>query len=193
MSEIEKLRNQYRKLPIHRLEKLIAKGLPPTLYDFVQTILDEKKALSNQSVSSSTVNESEILRNQYRKLPIHRLEKLIAKGLPPVLYDLVQAILDEKRTFLSQSSDSRETIEEDSEQRKKPKGPPSQEKHFGSILQLCGAITIEEIKSQYKHLSKQYHPDRVSHLGPKLQIVAEAEMKLLNEAYGYFKKKYDIQ
>jgi DnaJ like chaperone protein len=36
----------------------------------------------------------------------------------------------------------------------------------------------------------QYHPDRVAHLGPKLREVAEHEMKEINEAYDFFRRKY---
>ncbi len=38
------------------------------------------------------------------------------------------------------------------------------------------------IKKAYRSLAEQYHPDRVSTLGPKLKEVAEQEMKQINEA-----------
>mgnify|MGYP003694172765 CR=1 FL=1 len=43
--------------------------------------------------------------------------------------------------------------------------------------------TAGEIRSRYLSLIAQYHPDKVAHLGAKLQMLAERETKLLNEAY----------
>lgn len=43
--------------------------------------------------------------------------------------------------------------------------------------------SIDEIKTAWKARMKEYHPDRVQTLGPKLRELAEAETKRLNEAY----------
>jgi hypothetical protein len=43
--------------------------------------------------------------------------------------------------------------------------------------------SIDEIKTAWKTRMKEYHPDRVQTLGPKLRELAEAETKRLNEAY----------
>ena len=40
---------------------------------------------------------------------------------------------------------------------------------------------------------KEYHPDKVSKLGSKLKKVAEEESKKINEAFEYFKDKYNIK
>ncbi len=66
------------------------------------------------------------------------------------------------------------------------------EQHYARVLGLHGPTTPDDIKKKYRELVAQYHPDKVSHLGEKLQTVAEEEMKNLNEAYGFFKKKYTI-
>jgi DnaJ like chaperone protein len=50
----------------------------------------------------------------------------------------------------------------------------------------------DEIKQRYRSLSKQYHPDGVSHLGPEFRAMAEKKMKEINEAYDYFRKKYEL-
>jgi hypothetical protein len=62
--------------------------------------------------------------------------------------------------------------------------------YYGKILGLRGRITIEEVRRQYLVLAAQYHPDKVTHLGPKLRVLAEEEMKALNDAYDFFSKKY---
>lgn len=66
------------------------------------------------------------------------------------------------------------------------------EAYYGSILGLPLSFTLDDIRSKYRKLSAQYHPDKVNHLGPKLREVAEHEMKRINEAYWYFKKKYNL-
>lgn len=66
----------------------------------------------------------------------------------------------------------------------------SLEERYRKILGLYGPITAEAIKARWRELSKQYHPDQVHHLGPKLKAVAEREMKEINAAYDYLRKKY---
>lgn len=61
---------------------------------------------------------------------------------------------------------------------------------YGQMLELKGKVTFDDVKRQYKRLALQYHPDKVSHLGPKLKKVAEDEMKNLNQAFDYFKTRY---
>lgn len=65
--------------------------------------------------------------------------------------------------------------------------------HYKSVLGLGDAATLDDIRKRYRELAGQYHPDKVSHLGRKLKEVAEQEMRLINEAYDYFKRKYGIR
>ncbi len=51
------------------------------------------------------------------------------------------------------------------------------------VLEVAPSAGTEEIRSAYHKLMKQYHPDRVAHLGKKLRAVAEQEAKAINEAY----------
>jgi hypothetical protein len=67
------------------------------------------------------------------------------------------------------------------------------ERYYGKALGLTGHITRDEVKRRYKDLCQQYHPDIVDRAGPKIKVVAEREMKEINEAYGYFRDKYGIQ
>jgi hypothetical protein len=68
--------------------------------------------------------------------------------------------------------------------------PIKDERHFGRVLGLEGKVSREDIRGAYISLAKQYHPDKVQHLGARLRELAEHEMKQLNEAYAYFTDKY---
>ena len=70
--------------------------------------------------------------------------------------------------------------------------PAFLEAKYKKVLGLTGKITAEDIKCRWRELSRQYHPDYVQHLGPKLRAVAEQEMKSINEAHQYLCKRYGI-
>ncbi len=63
---------------------------------------------------------------------------------------------------------------------------------YGMILELEGKVTIKDIKKNYRNLSKKYHPDRVNNLGREFSEIADKKMKDINEAYDWFKKKYNF-
>jgi DnaJ like chaperone protein len=65
----------------------------------------------------------------------------------------------------------------------------SEEKYL-AILGLAPGAGFSEIKTAYRKLSMQYHPDKVSHLGDEFKKVAEEKMKEINNAYEFLKKKY---
>jgi len=67
------------------------------------------------------------------------------------------------------------------------------EKYYATVLGLTDSVTPEELKETYRNLAMQYHPDKVAHLGPKLQQVAHQEMKKINEAYEFLKQKYSVE
>jgi uncharacterized membrane protein YkvA (DUF1232 family) len=48
----------------------------------------------------------------------------------------------------------------------------------------------ETIRAHYVDRVKKYHPDKVQHLGPEFQEMAEQKMKGINEAYVYFQNRY---
>jgi len=62
------------------------------------------------------------------------------------------------------------------------------EAQYYEILGLAPGASAEEIKSAYRKLSMQCHPDKVAHLGEEFRQVAEEKMKELNEAYQHLKK-----
>ena len=54
--------------------------------------------------------------------------------------------------------------------------------HYNRLGLKKGA-SKEEIKKAYRSLVKEYHPDKVHHLGPEFQKVAQEKMRAINDAY----------
>ena len=65
------------------------------------------------------------------------------------------------------------------------------EKYF-EVLKILDSDTRDfvTIKSVYRKKIAQYHPDKVSAMGPEIQEVAEQKAKEINEAYEHFRKKF---
>ena len=53
------------------------------------------------------------------------------------------------------------------------------------ILNVTRGANRDEIKAAYLNLIKQYHPDRVSHLGREFRKLAEEKAQLINRAYQF--------
>ena len=51
------------------------------------------------------------------------------------------------------------------------------------VLTITRGASKEEIKAAYFNLIKQYHPDKVSHLGQEFQKLADEKAQLINRAY----------
>lgn len=64
--------------------------------------------------------------------------------------------------------------------------------YFGKLFKLKGRVTKSQIRKTYIDLINKYHPDKVSNLGDELKELAERKTKLINIAYEYFKKKYNL-
>lgn len=58
-----------------------------------------------------------------------------------------------------------------------------------AILDISPGATEEEIRSAYRRLAAQYHPDKVQHLGRELQELAEARFKEIQQAYDVLSHK----
>jgi preprotein translocase subunit Sec63 len=56
------------------------------------------------------------------------------------------------------------------------------------VLGVAENATDDEIRASYQRLMMQYHPDRVSGMGPEIVAVAEARTKEINEAYNRLKR-----
>lgn len=66
-----------------------------------------------------------------------------------------------------------------------------EELRFAEILGVEKPFEKENVKAVYRKLIAQYHPDRVSAMGPEIRDVAEVKAKEINEAYEYFRKKFE--
>ena len=62
---------------------------------------------------------------------------------------------------------------------------------FAETLALRNRIRKRKIKSAYRKLIAQYHPDRVSAMGSEIKELAEAKTKEINEAYDFFRNKFE--
>lgn len=99
----------------------------------------------------------------------------------------------QEEEYARREQQERQRAEQERDHEQKANPPETDlEKKYAKVLGLSGKVTSDDVKRCWRELSMQYHPDRVQHLGPKLKEVAEQEMKALNEAYEYFKTKYDI-
>ena len=68
-----------------------------------------------------------------------------------------------------------------------------EELRFAEILGVEKPFEKENVKATYRKLIAQYHPDRVSAMGPEIRDVAEVKAKEINEAYEYFRKKFETE
>lgn len=66
----------------------------------------------------------------------------------------------------------------------------SSEDGYYGVLGLKSGAGFDEIKRAYRKLSKEYHPDKVAHLGEEFRQVAEEKMKEINVAYNHLKNKF---
>jgi len=96
----------------------------------------------------------------------------------------------------SEQDQSRERAFHDQgdEEKSEAKGEsfPKDEKCYAEVLGLRGRVSRDDIRQRYLELMRQYHPDKVNHLGPKLREVAERETKAINQAYEFFRSKYGM-
>ena len=65
------------------------------------------------------------------------------------------------------------------------------EQYYATVLGITEETSSEDIHKKYRELAAKYHPDLVNHLGEKIKEAAEREMKEINEAFDFFKKKYE--
>ena len=71
----------------------------------------------------------------------------------------------------------------------KPK-PNPKERIYYHTLGLEQGASFEQVKTAYKKLMKAYHPDR-HQANPQKQKWAVEQSQKVNEAYSYFKKKFE--
>lgn len=64
--------------------------------------------------------------------------------------------------------------------------------HYGKVLGLIGKIKKSEIRSKYYAKISIYHPDKVKNPSPEVLKQIETKTKEINEAFEYFKEKYNL-
>ena len=83
-----------------------------------------------------------------------------------------------------------EDMEEETDEPEKSSNP--QEDNFASVLGLVEPYDMDDVKSAYRTLIAQYHPDKVSRMGDEIREVAERKAKEINESYDFFQRRYDL-
>ena len=78
---------------------------------------------------------------------------------------------------------------QDSKKRPKSKKAMASDTAY-ETLGISPGATLKEIKTAYQKLVQQYHPDRVTDMGPELREVAEARTKEINAAYEELKRAH---
>ncbi len=126
-----------------------------------------------------------------RLILLELIYQIIHTKQPPLESELEQA--RRMASFLQISVYDQRTIEAKymyRQQQEAATGMQAEEQYL-AVLGLEPGADYTAIKKAYRKLSMQYHPDKVSHLGEEFQRVAEEKMKEINQAYDYFKKKYN--
>ena len=60
------------------------------------------------------------------------------------------------------------------------------------ILEIDPSTSDKQVKEAYRKMANKYHPDKVAHLGRKIQTVAEEKFKSVNDAYQQIKKDRNL-
>lgn len=126
-----------------------------------------------------------------RLILLELIYQIIYTKQPPPEDELQQA--RKIAAFLQISAYDQRTVEAKymyHQQRGAAAGIHAEEQSY-AVLGLEPGADLATIKKAYRKLSMQYHPDKVSHLGIEFQRVAEEKMKEINQAYDFFKKKYN--
>jgi DnaJ-domain-containing protein 1 len=103
-------------------------------------------------------------------------------------YKTVQADGEPPVMLVMPASHQRTKSSEGSEKRKR--SLPSEVRAALLILALEEDATFDQVRQTYHKAVKQYHPDRVAHLGPELRKMADLKTKEIISAYKVLEKFY---
>jgi hypothetical protein len=97
---------------------------------------------------------------------------------------------DQESASKNEHSDTNEDTEEETSENNA--SFDIQDEKFLQVLKIDekSLKDFASIKSIYRKRIAQYHPDKVSAMGPEIREVAEQKAKEINEAYEYFRKKF---
>jgi DnaJ like chaperone protein len=87
--------------------------------------------------------------------------------------------------FASRADGANEKPESFAEERSRAGDAQRREPMWFEVLGVLPTASVDEIKSAYRELARQYHPDRVDGFGKEFREIAERRMKQLNAAYDY--------
>ncbi len=99
----------------------------------------------------------------------------------------------ERRRQQQEEEESRRRKEQEGNRRGAYSNRVKDERYFAEVLGVREPVSADEVRRRYREMVALYHPDKVNHLGSKLKDVASNEMKAINEAYDYFKRKLGIR
>lgn len=63
---------------------------------------------------------------------------------------------------------------------------------FYKVLEIDPSVTDQDVKKAYRSMATKFHPDKVHHLGPDFQKMADEKFKAINEAYQEIKLERGI-
>jgi len=63
---------------------------------------------------------------------------------------------------------------------------------YYKILEIDPQASDQALKKAYRSMAARFHPDKVQHLGPEFQKIAEEKFKAINEAYQQIKHERGI-
>tara|TARA_Y100000590_G_scaffold34037_1_gene37233 strand:+ start:1030 stop:1407 length:378 start_codon:yes stop_codon:yes gene_type:complete len=97
-----------------------------------------------------------------------------------------------KKNQFKEGKQNNRSEEQKEKKQENKRNSSEKESYYAVVLGLKGEVNKEEIKRAYRKKMNEYHPDKVNKLGQKLKKLALEESQKINEAYEYFKEKYDI-
>lgn len=68
----------------------------------------------------------------------------------------------------------------------------TEEARHGRALGLSGKVTVDGIRTAYRRLVLQFHPDKHHRSGAEMQRAAHERMLEINAAYSYFRERYEF-
>ena len=108
-------------------------------------------------------------------------------------YWIIDAIMGKKKppsadntNDKARSDDSGNQEASGSQQSQRAKDKPfseNQPQAWHEVLAVSRSASLEEVKTAYRSLIRQYHPDKVATLGQELRELAERKSKVINQAY----------
>jgi DnaJ-domain-containing protein 1 len=66
------------------------------------------------------------------------------------------------------------------------------EAYYAKVLDISGRVNKSEIKIAYRKMVTLNHPDKLKQMDPKIEEYALRRMQEINEAYTFFKNKYNL-